>query len=456
MPTIPFGRGAYRRDNGDLPEFRLVNMFAESAPAADSGVTLLSRYGLSESYSVGDGPIQGIFTQQGVFDGDVFTVSGGELYRGETLLGTIDGDGPVSFAASATELVVTAGTTAYSYDGTDLEPVDFPDDAGVTAVAFMAGLFIYLRADTHRYYWSAVLDGRTIDALDFASAESAPDELRDVKAIGDNLFLLGSETVEVWALTGALDLPFSRIQQRSYRKGVISSGCAVELDNALHWIGNDGIAYRGADVPQRLSDHGIEERIAASATVCCFGFSYQGHKFFCVRLDTGTFALDVATGQWCEFATYGRDNWRARSAPHPDQAALFGDDETGALWEFAGFQDGAAPLERLFTAAFPIKGGATTVDRLNVENNPGRTDLLAGQGSDPEIEMRSSIDQGATWSDWEADDLGRQGDYRQRPEWRALGFFDSPGAMFEFRVTDPVPLRISDVLVNEAGGGRAR
>lgn len=456
MPEVAFGTGAYRRSNGDLPEFRLVNMFAEAAPTSDGGVILLSRYGLLSSAARGAGPVRGVFSQQGTFDGDVFTVSGGSLYRAGTLLGAIDGTGPVSFAASATEVVVTAGGTAYSYNGTNLAAISFPDGANVTAVAFMAGLFVFLRAGTHRFYWSAVLDARTIDALDFASAENAPDELRDVKAIGDNLFLLGSETIEVWAITGALDLPFSRIQQRLYRKGVIYSGCAVELDNALHWVGNDGLVYRAADIPQRLSDHGIEERIGASATVSAFGFSFQGHKFFCIRLDAHTFAYDAATGQWCEFKTHGRDNWRACCAPHPDQPAIFGDDETGTLWELSGFEDGDDPMERLFTAGFAIKGGAQSIFRVNIENNPGRTELLAGQGSDPQIEMRFSTDQGATWGDWEADDLGAQGDYRQRPEWRALGMFDAPGGLMEFRVVDPVPLRISAVLVNEPGGGRSR
>jgi hypothetical protein len=49
-----------------------------------------------------------------------------------------------------------------------------------------------------------------------------------------------------------------------------------------------------------------------------------------------------------------------------------------------------------------------------------------------------------------------EGGYRTVPEWRALGMFDFPGALFEFRVTDPVPFRVSAVKVNDPAGGRQR
>jgi hypothetical protein len=48
------------------------------------------------------------------------------------------------------------------------------------------------------------------------------------------------------------------------------------------------------------------------------------------------------------------------------------------------------------------------------------------------------------------------GQYRKRLEWRSLGSFEDPGALFEFRVTDPVPWRISGAYYNEDGGGRSR
>jgi hypothetical protein len=431
-------------------------MFLEATPSAENGVVLLSRQGLTTSTTVGAGPIRGVFSEPGTFGGDVFTVSGGNLYRGATLLLAIAGTGPVSFAASGLELLVTAGTTLYSYNGTNTVAVTFPDSANVRSIAFISGHFIAVRDGSQKYYWSAQLDGRSWDALDFASAESEPDSLLDALSMRGNLYLMGQSTIEPWFYTGSLDLPFSLIQQRLFPKGVFATGCAVEMDNALFWVGSDGIVYRTSDVPERLSNHGIEERVAASATASAFGFIQEGHSFFCMRLATGTYVYDAATSEWCEFQSYGRVNFAGRCATSQGRTILLGDDATGKIWTFSGYADNDVEMVREFTAAAPIKGGTAVVDSLAVDVSVGHTTLLTGQGSDPVIEMALSRDAGVTWSPWRAAKLGAVGKYRARPRWTRLGMFDSPGAVFKFRVSDPVSVRLSNVLTNEDGGGRSR
>jgi hypothetical protein len=451
-----YGRGAYLRNNGNLPRLRLINLYLEQTPAEQDGVILLSRKGLSSYASVGSGPVTGVFQQPGVFSGDVFCVSGGHLYRGATDLGAIDGSGPVSFAGTTGELLVAAGTRLWSYNGTNLVSVSFPDSADVTAVTFHDGLFIAARAGGHKYYWSAVLDGRTWDALDFASAESKPDALLDLKVVNDTLYLLGQETIEPWANTGQADAPYQRFEQRIFAKGVKATGCVVEMDQGLFFVAHDDMVYVLRDGPERISDHGIEEQIAASSSVSCFGYISEGHSFFCIRLDSTTFAYDVATQQWAELATYGRANFRAQCATEPGDTAIFGDDETGALWTLDGYRDGADAIERLFTFALPLDGGIFVADNVAITANVGWTELLAGQGSDPIAEMRLSRDAGATFGDWRQAPLGQQGEYRTRTIWRRCGMFDAPGMLGEIRISDPVGFRLSNVGVNEAGGGRSR
>lgn len=457
VPSISYGNSAYRRLNGNLPELRLKNMFLEVAPTAERQAVLLSRRGLVLDYEVGQGPIKGIFAEAGVFGGDVFTVSGGKLYRGETELGAIAGNGPVSFAASDTQLAVTAGQRLYRYSEADgLDVVTFPDDADVRAVVFHDGLFLAVADDTQRWYFSAVLDGDSWDGLDYASAERRPDPLLDIKVLNDTAFLLGATTIEPWANTGDAELPYSRIEQRLFDKGVWDTGCTQEIDNTLIFIGDDGIVYRLADVPQRISDHGIEERIAESASVSTFAYLDNGHSFFALRLATATYLFDLATGQWCEFATYGRTNFRGRCAVTIGTDTLFGDDEEGKVWRFGGWTDADSALERLFTALVAIPGGSATIENLMIEANPGWTDDLAGQGSDPVVEMRSSRDAGATFGSYRAAPLGQKGQYRKQTQWRRCGQFDHPGALFEIRMTDPCGFRVSAVRVNEPLGGRSR
>ena len=105
---------------------------------------------------------------------------------------------------------------------------------------------------------------------------------------------------------------------------------------------------------------------------------------------------------------------------------------------------------------FPLSGGSFPVDSLAVEANVGRTDVLTGQGTNPVIELRASNSAGAQWGAWRPAALGSQGNYRTRAQVRRWGRFDFPGFLAEGRCTDPVPLRVSGVYVNEPGGGRLR
>lgn len=444
---LAYGKGAYSRTRGNLPSLTLVNMHVEASATEKSGVVLMSRKGLVEDADIGDGPIRGELQKDGVFDGDRFVVSGSEFYRGETLLGEIEGGGVVSIAASAFEVLVTAGTKLYSYDGTDFEEVTFPDDADVTKVIYTAGYFIGLRGGTGVWYFSAIEDGRTWDGLDFATAENEPDALLDALVLDGVIVFFGTASVEFWAATGDADLPYTPIQQRVFEQGIIATGCAVQIDNTFFWEGADRIVYRNGDVPQAISADDIVEKAAASETQRLFLVTDERHKFIVLRLDTSTHPYDITTGEWCEWKSYGRTNFRAGPG--------LGDDETGKIWRFEGYIDAGTVFERRFTAGVTL-AGPLTVDNLRLTCEVGTTPHLTGDYVAPTIEIRTSNDGGNIWADWEQVSVGEQGQYRERVEVRALGMFDDPGLLAEGRMTDPVSFRLSNVAINEPGGGRSR
>lgn len=458
MPDLAMSRGVRRRDRGSLRPSVLFNMFLEVDAEAPDGFARQSRQGLGEYASVGSGPINGLFARKGVFGEALFTISDATLYRASTSLGTIAGTGAASFAAGSTvsssELLVTRGTTAYSYNGTNLAAISFPA-GNVKAVGFLGGYFVGVREGTNRFYWSASQDGRTWDGLDFAAAESAPDELLDVYIVNDGLWLMGAETVEFWQLTGS-DPPFARVEGFLLKKGITATGCAAEADNTLFWWGHDNRIYRAAQgAPQGVSDSGIEERLESSVLRDMFSFSYEGAVFVAVRTDTGTFILNIGTGSWSEYGTHGRDVWAISCSAMVGDAPVFGDDDGQTIRAFDSDNWADSDiLERRFSAGFRLPGGTITVHRIGIDGNPGDTPLLSGQGSDPVVEIRSSRDNGKSWGAWRSAPLGAQGRYRQRIEKRRWGLFDTQGGLFEMRVTDPVPFRASRVFANEPSGGR--
>lgn len=461
MLELVIPKGAYHRANGNLPPFDLVNMLAEETPSAQGGVSLLSFPGLEVVSSRGSGPIQGVFRQDDLFSGDQFCVSNGHLFRGASDLGAIDGTGPVWWAASDIELCVGRGTSAYSYNGTNLQAIAFPDSANVVWGTFLAGLFVFARSGSRKFYWSAVLDARTIDALDFASAESSASYLLQVLAIGDILYCGCKDKIEAWYPTGDGVLPFLRISQRTCKKGLPFSGCMAELDNALHFVADDHAVYRMAGVPTRISNHGIEEQIAGSATCSVFAYYWEGHAILNVRLDASTYGFDVLTGQWHERRTTGLTNWIAQCAcQQADGSPLFGSATGDDLLEYSGWAEGTSELARVLTGAVALRR-SQIIDSIELECNAGQTTILSGAGSDPVIMLEYSNDGGNTWKEAGATGLGNSGTggtgaYRTRAKWRRLGSFDAPGALFRFTVTDPVPFRVSGSFGDESSAGRAR
>ncbi len=470
MPDIDFGVSAYKRDRGNLPELPVVNMFVEVARTEPKQVVLQSRPGLIDNeVDSGVGPVKGIFQKDGVLDGDLFTVSARvgavppALWRDGVNVGDVAGTGHTSFAGNEIGLAVNSGREIYFYDGTAVGIADFPDAAWVCKVVEIGGRFVAIRTDTGKLYHTNVLETAlvagilTFQALAFATAEDEPDPLVDAVVVSGHLILGGSETVEFWQITGDDELPFSPILGRVYTKGVKSTGCLVAFDNTAVFVSGDGLVYRCDNEPMRISDPGIEERIADSATASLFPFFFEGHEFLALRLATQTMVYDAQTKQWCEWATEGETNFIGRCAITQDGSPIFGSALDGKTLAFGTvYTDMDGPLERRFRAGVALNGGTLTVDNLRLRTNPGNTTYQSGQYADPVVEMRKSLDGGRTWSTWRTAKLGSQGAYRQRVEWRALGTYDDPGALFEFRVTDPVPFRVSGVAINEDGGGRSR
>lgn len=132
MATLPLGVGAYKRESAGAPEVRLVNRFFEQAPVnlreryaliARPGTRLLRAF-LPDTAS---GTLRGLYSKVGVFNSDLFVVSGKNLYRykpdGTTIhiLGEIRGTGrpSVTYAKGIgyERLFIADGLLLNRYDG---------------------------------------------------------------------------------------------------------------------------------------------------------------------------------------------------------------------------------------------------------------------------------------------------------------------------------------------------
>lgn len=458
MPALPFALGSFRRQASRLPELRLFNCYPEKVAGGE--VILIGRPATDDYATVGNGPIRGMFSEPGALLGDLFAVSGGALYRGALNIGFIPGTTRVVMAGTGNRMLIATGGALYATDGEAVEAQLFPDDADVVWVGRLGGYFIAIRGnDSQRFYWSD--DGVTWIALDFASAERKPDELVGGLVVGDELWMFGKATVEFFYQTSDPDALFQRIEGRQFTKGCLARDTIALHDNAATFVGSDGIVYRGGAVPERISTHSIEERIAAVAPgdLRAWAFPWKGHAFYLLTIGSqGTWAYDPASGEWSEWGSYGRTAFRAHVGVQYGTSIVAGDDRTGALYiltDDIAEDTGDNPILREFTAIAATDQPFTCYN-LTLDAAVGATADLTGQGTDPQIEMRYSDDYGNTWCPWEPVSLGRAGEYRVRPVWNGLGMIDAPGRVFGFRLSDPAPYRISRVAANENLRGKAR
>lgn len=278
--NIPLGENTYKRRRANLPEIRFINRFYEANPTDQvDGVAVIRRPGLDPFLTgLGDGPVRITYWQSGFADDDVFVVSGEELFRvhyninaGEfestQIAGLVGMPGTPSLAARGDYLFIADGASLQYTDGTAaLSLVDVPDDNGIGSIDVLLDYIFCTVASVGtvgdaagRFYW--IEPGEvTIDPLNFATAESKPDIVRQCRAIGDQIWMLGDLSTEPWYLTGDAAAPVAPVQGRPFDRG-FWPGTVLRINEEVIGIGRDGRVYSIKGAPEPISEPGIEERI---------------------------------------------------------------------------------------------------------------------------------------------------------------------------------------------------
>lgn len=442
MPIVPLGIGSYQRNDGLVPEVVLRNLYLEEDKSGISPDKTLrvQRPGLvlERDYAA---PIRAAHYRTAT--GERLVVAGGQLYSASAV-GAIGGTGAVPIASTQFATALIGGKQAYIYT-TALATVALPNDAPVAgAVQDVDQLnnYLILLQPNGRFYW-IVPGATTVDALNFATAESLPDEGVALRRLGDEFWIFGAENVEVWQPTGDLDLPFARAAGRNFERGCLYRDTVRRFDNTLVWVGDDYQVYRAANVPQVISNAGLSERIRKATGDCsAWTFGIDGHSFYVLRIPgQGTFAYDASTQAWSEFASKGKDVWLPWAGMQIAGVTYAGSSDDGKLWRVSGdaVNDAGFGIECVVTATVPVLGKPPRNDSVSVGVGVSADcDILLrwrdGQDDFPAyydpIEVRAPFDVGTI--------------YR-------LGQPDQPYRTLEISKIDPnVRVRIAGLVVNQS------
>ena len=181
-----------------------------------------------------------------------------------------------------------------------------PDFAGAVTVGYIDGYFVFNQPDSQIIWVTSLLDGTSIDPLEFASAEGSPDGLVSLIVDHREVWLFGTNSVEVWYDAGLTDFPLTRIQGAYNEIGCAAAYSVAKLDNGLFWLGSDargrGIVYRANGYTgQRISTHAVEFAIQSYNDISdAIAYTYQqeGHAFAVRGAGGAVERLVVRLGFW--------------------------------------------------------------------------------------------------------------------------------------------------------------
>jgi hypothetical protein len=321
---------------------------------------------------------------------------------------------------------------------------------GITG-GFLDGYFIVNRTwnpaagpgDTGRTFnISELNEGTEWDPLMFGVKEGHSDYILSILCDHEELWLLGTETIEVWTNVGNPDFPFQRVPGAFIHEGLVAPFAPCSVGQTVCWLGGGAsgqtVAYRAQGFqPQRISTHA--EEIAWNAPgfethdAVSYAYTDAGHLFWVINFweEQQTWVYDMTSGFWHQRAAWDAGNlrflgyqpWYHVFIPEWGIGGkhIGGDPRTGILYDMSlnFYDDGGNAIEYL--RAFPHLLDEDKYQfhhRLEVYLESG-----AVTAAEPQLRVGLdwSDDRGHTFAHGRFALAGANGQYTKRVVWRRLG-----------------------------------
>lgn len=472
MRIESFANGFYSSQNPGADCELCVNFYPENmeSKGAKCETVLYPCPGFTQFATLSPGPIRGMFAQNGL----TIVVSGFNVYLldslgASTLIGTVAvNENPAIITSNGDgggQFFITSGDTGYSYDR---NTTTFASQiTGATTCDFLDGYIVVLDANTSTMKVSALNDATTWDPTQIAQRTQGGDQWVAMKIINSDIWLMGSQTSEAWYNQGTFPFPFGPRQGAFIQQGSASAFSLASLNSTLLWLsqnaqGSTMIQRLDGYAPVRLSTHALEFAMQGYARVndaVAFVYQEQGHTFYVLNFPTAeaTWVYDAATNVWHQRG-YWDANKTSFQAYRPqffchtaENLNLVGDRLTGMVYlmsiNTATEVDGAG-IRRLRRFRAPYTGEKYAFySDLYIDMETG-TALSTGQGSDPQMMLSWSKDQGHSFSSEIWASAGERGDYLARMMFRGRLGRARGNMVYDLIVSDPVPWRLNQAFID--------
>ncbi len=288
---------------------------------------------------------------------------------------------------------------------------------------FLDGYCIINRPSSWQFNISALWDCSSWDTLDFDIKSGYPDDIAAVWAEPPLLYLLGTETTEIWKNTGNADFPFQRVDGGSAKVGLVATWSPCSINGKLHMLAGGSFGQAAAVrmegvSPVRVSTHAQEEDWSGNGAFAGEGISYsyfdRGHWFWVINFagNTHSWVYDAT-----ESARLGEPQWHKRASGGaadvfgnyrpwfhtfiPEWGTngkhIVGDYSSGKLLEMSSdfFDDEGSDIYGVRNMQHLWNGGKRMfMSRIEIEMEQG---LVSGANNPPVMSMDFSDDRGHTF-----------------------------------------------------------
>lgn len=394
-------------------------------------------------------------------------------------------------SAGINSVTITSGGTGYtngSYpnvaltggSGANVEADIVVSGGAVTSVTITAPGAGYLVIDSEL---TATVGGSgsgfTVNVLSLSTENQSPsfgggsagndaksgnnDPIEFLCVINRYLWLVGTQTTEIWYDTPSGTFIFQRIPGPYIEMGCVDGNTAQKTENGLFWLatslrGGLYVVLTTGENVTTVSTQAVSLALSSYGLTGWSSWSYgeRGHMFYILNPPGGT-------SSWCyDYQTSALGsvpNWHERTFTNPATGAqsrhlannhcvingyhLVGDytTTTDYVLDYNNFTDNGDSITRDRIAPH------ISADMLEQYHDLFQLDCATGVGSvrntdgtyrDPLVSLCWSDNGGITYGEWITESIGGTGEYIKRVEYWQLGLCEGANRVYWVRFTDPV------------------
>lgn len=445
---------------------RRLNCYFELREDGDkSKIVCYGTPGLTQAFTLSTSasqPVRGMIgTQTKLFVAAYNTLkiydANGTLLDAGITFGT--SSGLVSLAYNNNQVLMVDGATCQYYTqstGVWGAVASFPA-TGARTITFVSGFFVAEQPGTQTFWVSNANDGSTWNSLAFASASAFSDNILAVDNLVGNLVLFSERHIEFWQNAGLSPEPFAPILSAANEYGLAAVFSRAHVDESIIFLAQNRegqiqfCQMHGFQV-RPISNPDLEYIINRFTTVndaTALSYGNDRHKFYQVSFPTAnrSFLYDTSTGLWSDVQTGTSvipTRHTANLSAYCAGKTLVSDYSSNSIYRFDPLtytDNGTTIVRELVTRHILSAFNRIRISMLYLDMETG-VGLQTGQGTNPQIMLQYSKDNGRTWSAERWVSSGLVGNYIARVLWRRFG--STRDATFKIRMSDPVKFVITE------------